>query len=277
MSEAEAFHKVHPLQYYNKFISENVRPDGRGLNKFRKTVISAGSIKSAHGSAVVKIGNTSVIAGITAEVAKPDFKSENNGFLVVKVELPALCGDQFAGPKGKTNDKAQVVCNFLNELCTKTHFLSLSDLCIEPGKVAWVLYIDIYCLNYDGNIFDAASIAMITALFNVRLPKATFEDNIVSATKECPIKLNIKHYPIPLSFGIYDSKYVLVDPTSEEEGLLDSSFTIVYNNIGELCSIYKPGGTAINENNLRLCMQRAKTRTSELVDLINSALKADAS
>jgi exosome complex RNA-binding protein Rrp42 (RNase PH superfamily) len=44
--------------------------------------------------------------------------------------------------------------------------IPLSSLVIEPDKAAWVLYIDATCINYDGNVFDAALIAMVAALRN---------------------------------------------------------------------------------------------------------------
>jgi hypothetical protein len=44
--------------------------------------------------------------------------------------------------------------------------LPLSSLCIHPGKSAWVLYVDATCINYDGNAFDAALVAMVAALRN---------------------------------------------------------------------------------------------------------------
>jgi hypothetical protein len=44
--------------------------------------------------------------------------------------------------------------------------ISASSLVIEPGKAVWVLYVDATCVNYDGNVFDAALVAMIAALRN---------------------------------------------------------------------------------------------------------------
>ena len=43
-----------------------MRPDGRSLQKFRPVSVNVGSIKTAEGSAVVKIGNTVVVCGIKA-------------------------------------------------------------------------------------------------------------------------------------------------------------------------------------------------------------------
>lgn len=37
---------------------------------------------------------------------------------------------------------------------------------IEPGKAAWVVYLDLVCLNYDGGVLDAAVLAAVAALRN---------------------------------------------------------------------------------------------------------------
>lgn len=42
--------------------------------------------------------------------------------------------------------------------------LDLGSLCIVPDKLCWVLYLDVYCLNDDGNLTDASLLAAIAAL-----------------------------------------------------------------------------------------------------------------
>ena len=61
--------------------------------------------------------------------------------------------------------------------------VSLEDLCIEEGKCAWQLQIDIVCLDYDGNAGDVGLLATIAALRSVRLPNAIVsEEGVVSVT-----------------------------------------------------------------------------------------------
>lgn len=47
-----------------------------------------------------------------------------------------------------------------------SNVLPLSSLVIEPGKAAWVVYLDLVCLNYDGGVLDAAVLAAVAALRN---------------------------------------------------------------------------------------------------------------
>ena len=62
--------------------------------------------------------------------------------------------------------------------------VSTSSLCIEPGKAAWVLYVDATCINYDGNAFDATLLAMVAALRNSEcLPhSSTYRDAICASS-----------------------------------------------------------------------------------------------
>ena len=62
--QAEAFKQLYPEQYYAKFISANLRPDGRSLHDARAVSIGINPIGTADSSALVKIGETTAMAGI---------------------------------------------------------------------------------------------------------------------------------------------------------------------------------------------------------------------
>jgi exosome complex component RRP43 len=100
---------------------------------------------------------------------------------VPNIDLPAICSPKFK--PGPPSDEAQVLSDRLHEVLIRylpvrrtyppvTHgddsssAIPTSSLVIEPGKAAWVLYVDATCVNYDGNLFDAALIAMVAALKN---------------------------------------------------------------------------------------------------------------
>ena len=64
----DAFRKLYPDQYYTRFLAEGLRPNGRPLGRARPTTIALGAISTADSSALVKIGNTTVMAGVKIEV-----------------------------------------------------------------------------------------------------------------------------------------------------------------------------------------------------------------
>ncbi|NWI01864.1 EXOS8 protein, partial [Tichodroma muraria] len=159
---------VEPLEYYRRFLKENCRPDGRELGEFRTTTVNIGkclcSITTADGSALVKLGNTTVICGVKAELAAPAVDSVNKGYIVPNVELPSLCAERFrSGPPG---EEAQAASQFIADVIENSQMILKEDLCIASGKLAWVLYCDIICLDYDGNLLDASVFALLAALKN---------------------------------------------------------------------------------------------------------------
>jgi exosome complex component RRP43 len=113
------------------------------------------------------------------------YRSNTGTSLVPNIDLPALCAPRFK--PGPPSEEAQVLSDRLastitacavipidytspNHLISQAGVLPLSALCIHPERAAWVLYIDATCINYDGNAFDAALIAMVAALKNSAIP-----------------------------------------------------------------------------------------------------------
>jgi exosome complex component RRP43 len=42
--------------------------------------------------------------------------------------------------------------------------VDLTDLCIAPEHLVWVLHCDLICLDHDGSLLDACLIALVAAL-----------------------------------------------------------------------------------------------------------------
>lgn len=54
------------MKYFRDHLDQNIRPDGRKFTEFRPTMINVDCVKTADGSAIVKVGATTVICGIKA-------------------------------------------------------------------------------------------------------------------------------------------------------------------------------------------------------------------
>ncbi|KAL1759689.1 ribosomal protein S5 domain 2-type protein, partial [Schizophyllum commune] len=208
-SEAEAlkasvFQRLHPRIYYERFLEERVRPDGREFDAWRDVAVNVGSISTADGSSLVRLGDTTIVCGVKAEIAQPDLDSPEDGFIVPNVDLPAICSPKFK--PGPPTEEAQVLSDRLNEVLTAHDVLPTSSLIIHPGKAAWVLYIDATCINYDGNAFDATLIAMIAALKSTRLPRANYDEDTgkVTCSRHDRVPLTLTNLPIAMSFGVFN-------------------------------------------------------------------------
>ncbi|XP_029028739.1 exosome complex component RRP43 [Betta splendens] len=271
---AAGFKTAEPLEYHRSFLKENCRPDGRVLSEFRTTTLNIGSISTADGSALVKVGSTTVICGIKAELANPAVETPGKGYIVPNVDLPPLCSSRFRpGPPG---EQAQAASQFIADVIESSEVIDTEDLCIERGKLCWVLYCDIICLDYDGNILDACVIALLAALKNTKLPEVTV--NTETSTPEVNVEkrslLHIHKHPVAASFCVFDDSILIVDPTDEEEKLSTAQLTVVTDEEGQLCSVHKPGGTSLSGEKLQECISRATARQREIQKLIDKVIKS---
>lgn len=236
--------------------------------------MNIGSISTADGSALVKIGNTTIICGIKAELANPTVDAPGKGYIVPNVDLPPLCSSRFRpGPPG---EQAQAASQFIADVIESSEVIQTEDLCIERGKLCWVLYCDLMCLDYDGNLLDACIIALLAALRNTQLPEVSIN------TETCAPEVNfekrhglrIHKHPVGASFCIFDGSILVVDPTAEEECLSTSQLTVVTDEEGRLCSLHKPGGTSLSEEKLQEYICRASVRQKEIQKLIDKVIKS---
>ncbi|WVQ63059.1 uncharacterized protein L199_001210 [Kwoniella botswanensis] len=240
-ASAEVFKRLHPAQYLSRFLAKGYRSDGRRIRDWRDVSINVGSISTSNGSSLVRMGDTTMVCGIKAEIAEPTAQSPNDGYVVPNVDLPALCSPNLKpGPPG---DEAQTISNWLNDLIVSSNTIPTSSLVISPGKAVWALYIDVVCINYDGNAFDAAVLAVMAGLRNVKLPKARYNEEknqtICSRNEKYPLQLG--RIPLSCSFGIFDSTYLLPDPTSYETPLLPTTLTIALDEHNQACLIRQEG------------------------------------
>ncbi|KYQ92402.1 hypothetical protein DLAC_06377 [Tieghemostelium lacteum] len=266
----EAFQKIHPLEFYRKFLQRSVRPDGRSLNDIRKTSISTGAITTACGSSFVKIGNTSVICGIRSEVGIPSFENtDQQTNIFVNLELGPICSNIYSSTK--PSEQAMSLSSKLNSLVKRLDIPKEDFYFDQEGKVLWYLYVDIYCLDYDGNIMDASILALISSLKNVKLPRGIIENtNEYYKDTEQLRSLQINHYLFPLSFSIIED-FILSDPSNQEEQLSTSNLTITLNENFEICLLSYSGIKPISETILQESFEKLKNRIEYLKSLIDSA------
>ena len=64
----DAYKRLYPAEFYRQFIINGMRPDGRSFGTGRPVTIGVGAIESTTASALVKIGSTSVLAGLSFTV-----------------------------------------------------------------------------------------------------------------------------------------------------------------------------------------------------------------
>src|SRR3989344_3006 len=83
-------------------LNADTRLDGRKLTEYRKPIeVEHNVVKTAEGSARVKIGETEVMVGIKLEVGEPYPDTPDEGTIIVGAELLPLSNPEFElGPPG---------------------------------------------------------------------------------------------------------------------------------------------------------------------------------
>jgi exosome complex component RRP42 len=207
-----------------EYFKEGKRFDNRNLDEFREITIETGVSKNAEGSARVKIGKTEVLVGIKMDVAEPYPDSQDKGNLMVTAEFLPLSSPRFeAGPpQFDSIELARVIDRGIRE----SKFIQLEELCIKEGEKVWTVFIDIYTLNDDGNLLDAAGIGAVAALKSAKIPKYNDETGKTQfgewTAKNIPVS---KEMPVSLTIHKIGEHFI-VDPCREEEDISETRVTI---------------------------------------------------
>ncbi|XP_077518095.1 exosome complex component RRP43-like [Amblyomma americanum] len=247
------------------------RSDGRLLNERRPTALNVGSISTADGSALVKMGCTTVVCGVKAELAEPAVTSPKQGYIVPNVDLLPLCSPMFKpGPPG---EQAQVLSKLMLDILTSSDSLDLEKLCIEEGKLVWSLNVDLTCLDYDGNVAEACILAATAALCSLTLPKVLTTDGEVNVLLERE-KAKVTDGPLAATFAVLADDTIVVDPTHEEECLAAETFTVVLNADDKICGVHKPGGSALSTEQISEHVELARKLVEDSRSLLSTAMSS---
>lgn len=207
-----------------EYLESGKRFDGRKPYSFRDIVIEKDVSKKAEGSVKVKIGKTEVIVGVKMDVSEPYADSPDKGNLMVTAELLPLSSPRIQ--LGKPGFESIELGRVIDRCIRESKFIDFEGLCIKKGEKVWTLFVDIYSINDDGNLLDAAGIGAVIALKNAKIPKYNEEtgkaDYGESSGKKVPLTENT---PLSITFHKVGNKF-LVDPTREEEDVSETRLTI---------------------------------------------------
>ena len=234
--------------YLSKLAEQGKRADGRTFNEFRKIEIETGLISKAEGSARVKIGNTQVVAGIKILIGTPYPDTPDSGVMTTAAELIPMASPDFeAGPpREKAIELARVVDRGIRE----SKIIEVDKLCLEPGEAIWMVFIDIHIIDFDGNLFDASSLAALAALHNAVIPIERLRPDLEKLQEKFPsVKKYLEEhptdYPLPLQeppISCTSVKYnnvIMIDPALDEEEIAEARLTVATDKNGDIRAMQK--------------------------------------
>ncbi|KAH7843005.1 hypothetical protein Vadar_011708 [Vaccinium darrowii] len=282
--EVDAFRRLFPLRFHERHLQESIRPDARPLGKARDTSVALGAVASADGSALAKIGCTTMLAAIKMEVMTPTTESADEGCIAIDFHMPPICSPLVR--PGRPAEAAPVISKQLSDTILSSGMINLKELSLVSGKAAWMAYLDIYCLDADGALFDAALLSAVAAFSHLQIPVVSLNDDgrVVVVSDEDGGKLEkepvnkekrkLKLSSIPFSLTcVLHKNYILADPTAEEESVMETILTVVLDSSFQLVSLYKPGGPVLAQTSvIQDCVALTRQRLKELQKILNEAV-----
>jgi exosome complex component RRP42 len=253
-------------------ISRGYHIDKRPVTSYRPIEIVYGVAPKAEGSALVRLGNTQILAGVKLEVGQPYPDTPDEGAIVVNAEyIPAASPTFEPGPP---DENAIELARIIDRSIRESKAIPLDKLCIIPGKKVWIVWLDIYILDYDGNIVDASMLASMAALSNTYIPYFEIVDQhtgIVKVNKDqkvSPLPIN-KYVVTVTTYKIGD--VLVIDPTAEEESLAQHRIAVSIDEEKRIVGLQKMGLGALTEKELDEIISLSMSKAEELITILKKS------
>ena len=251
-----------------------IRPDLREAFDFREVTVVCGSL---NGQSMVQIGNSIVYSTVFGEIVSPHLDKPNEGRIFINVDSSGVSEAGISDPRGM-NDNL-LLSNYVERVLRGSKAIDTESLCVLGGKSVWSIRVDIRVVSSDGSLLDVCTLGALTGLLNFRHQSVQVEGyaaTVFATHSREPVHLSVHHLPISSTFVLVDAGnrvFCMADPTSAEETTFHSTFSVACNQHGELCSIHKPGGVAIEESLVMACMEVSVRRAKEVSMVVQAALQ----
>jgi exosome complex component RRP42 len=236
------------------------RMDDRGLHEFREMKLETGLIERACGSTLVTLGKTKVLVGVKVEEGEPFPDTPDEGVLTVNAELVPLASPSFE--PGPPNENAIELARVVDRGIRESKTIDVKSLCIQPGKKVFVVFVDVYVLDHDGNLIDASSIASLAALLSARMNQYDVKNGEVVFRPELK-PLPIQNQPIAITLAKI-GKAIVVDPSLDEEQVMSARLTVASDRGGRICAMQKGGSGAFDVEEVKQGVKLALSKAPEI-------------
>jgi exosome complex component RRP42 len=223
-------------EHITSLLKQEKRIDGRTFDEARKIKIEIGLVQKAEGSAIVTLGKSKIIVGIKAVLGSPFPDTPDSGVITTSAELSPIASPYYES--GPPSEAAIELARVTDRAIRESHCIDLSKLCVIPEKSVWILFIDFYVLDDDGNLFDAAVLGAVAALATTQIPKVKIlEDDEVEILEEKE-SLKIDHYPVSVTTFKIDQQNI-IDANFKEERVCNARITVGFDEEDRIVSMQK--------------------------------------
>lgn len=251
--------------------AEGKRVDGRAFDEFRPIQIKTRFVKKAEGSAEVRLGHTRVLCGVKLKPGVPYPDAPDAGTMTTSAEMNPLAAPDFeAGPpRPEAIELARVVDRGVRE----SGLIDFKKLCEKVGETVWTVFVDIHVLDYDGNLFDACSMAALAAVLTAKVPRVQYK----LGDKDIPLPLTTTEPPISATVAKIGSA-LMIDPNLDEDLVFDARLTVACDVDGNIRAMQKGGSGSFSVDEVRKVIKMSQSGSALIRQVIHdAAAKGEAS
>jgi exosome complex component RRP45 len=173
-----------------------------------------------------------------------------------------------------------ILSRILEKAIRRSSALDTESLCIIAGSKCFSLRADVHILDHDGNLIDAACIALIAALQHFKRPDVEVKGEkvtVFTSREREPVPLSMLHHPLCVTFSYFDAgAIVLQDATLAEEQVREGEVIITMNRNEEICQIAKYGGVPVDALAIVGWTKKAAVKVQLMTKFIQKRLEEDA-
>jgi len=251
-----------------------VRSDGRANNDIREVWLENGTLSQANGSCTLYDPDASatIHIGIKLEIGEPDKYRPEEG--TIRVTVDSSQRGMVSGVEKKELDEIHEDMKYLiEEFMVKP--IDKKKFCHVPGKICWILNVDVFCLTLLKPIFiDKISLGIRYALTDLEIPDVSVAQNQITLEYELDIIedriktiddfIDMSKVPIITTIGEVED-CLAVDLTEDEYQCLDSKYVVSVDLKGDIHGINKLGTGGVLFEDMPRVFKLAKTTTYELL------------
>ncbi len=232
-------------------LKKDERIDERGLWEYRKFQIKSDVIASAEGSADVSLGETRIITGLKYEVGEPFPDLPNEGVCTVMAELLPIASPLFE--RGPPDEQSIELARVVDRGIRHADCVQTKKLCIKEGVSVYILFVDMYVMNYQGNLIDAGAVSALTTLLSSRIPEGIWNEEkskVEWSGKYLTGKNIVNELPFAITYGKIED-IIFLDPSLPEELVSDGKISISVTE-EKITSIQKSGAATFSIDEIKM-------------------------
>ncbi|MFX1479055.1 MAG: hypothetical protein ACFFCI_13065, partial [Promethearchaeota archaeon] len=197
------------------------------------------------------LGDTRIITGLKYEIGEPFPDLPDEGVCTIMAELLPIASPLFE--RGPPDEQSIELARVVDRGIRHADCVQTQKLCIKENEAVYILFVDMYVINYDGNLIDAGGVSALTTLLSARLPEGKIGDKGLEWTGKYLTGDDIVNdLPLVLTYGKIDD-IVFLDPNLPEELMCDGKISISVTE-DKITSIQKSGAATFSIDEIKdLC------------------------